>query len=119
MYELRLKHHFDSAHRLLDYKGQCANLHGHRWVVKVVIKTDKLIDNMVADFKDIKRVIDKLDHSYLNDLIDFNPTAENISKYLHQVIYEVVPKSGKGIENREIDVEVTLWESPEASITYK
>ena len=36
---------------------------------------------MIIDFKHIKNAImDKLDHQYINDVIDFNPTAENMSR---------------------------------------
>ena len=30
--------HLDTSHRLLHYKGKCANLHGHRWKVEVWIE---------------------------------------------------------------------------------
>ena len=29
--------HFDAAHYLRNYKGKCANTHGHRWEVLVKI----------------------------------------------------------------------------------
>jgi 6-pyruvoyltetrahydropterin/6-carboxytetrahydropterin synthase len=38
---------------------------------------------MVVDFQHIKRNIhDKLDHMSLNDVLDFNPTAENIARWI-------------------------------------
>ena len=38
---------------------------------------------MVCDFTHIKKQIhDQLDHKYLNDIVDFNPTAENIAKWI-------------------------------------
>ena len=38
---------------------------------------------MVCDFTHIKRQIhDQLDHKYLNDIVDFNPTAENIARWI-------------------------------------
>lgn len=115
MYRLKLKHHFDSCHKLEDYDGKCANLHGHRWEVEVVIITPTLQNGMVVDFGDIKKVIDRLDHGYLNDLVDFNPTAENISCYLQKEIRKVAKEFNK---NSYIDVNVIVWESPNASITY-
>jgi 6-pyruvoyltetrahydropterin/6-carboxytetrahydropterin synthase len=73
---------FDAAHKLPEYEGKCANLHGHHWKVEIELTGD--IDNktgMVLDFNDLKTIInpmiDKLDHHYLNDMIP-NPTAENI-----------------------------------------
>lgn len=108
MYILKLKHHFDACHNLKHYVGACSNLHGHRWDVEVTIKVSSLTDDMVVDFKTLKGIINELDHNYLNNLLDFNPTAENISKYLSDKI-----KEETGLKNS-----VTLWESPEASITY-
>lgn len=38
---------------------------------------------MVCDFTHIKRQIhDQLDHKYLNDIVDFNPTAENMARWI-------------------------------------
>jgi len=38
---------------------------------------------MVIDFKVIKDIIHgAMDHSYLNDIFHFNPTAENIAKWI-------------------------------------
>lgn len=38
---------------------------------------------MVVDFTFIKKTInDKLDHKNLNDVLDFNPTAENLAKWI-------------------------------------
>ncbi|MDR1412975.1 MAG: reverse transcriptase-like protein, partial [Actinomycetes bacterium] len=36
-YHLSVKEHFDAAHHLYDYPGQCRNLHGHTWEVEVTV----------------------------------------------------------------------------------
>ena len=113
MYKLTLKHHFDAAHYLYDYEGKCANMHGHRWEVLVEISVDKLINDMVIDFTEIKRIIDKFDHSVVNDHQAFattSPTAENIAKYLHSEILNKIKQT--------CTLEVTVWESPNASVSY-
>lgn len=41
------------------------------------------VDGMVIDFCQIKQVVKgKLDHQNLNDLFSFNPTAENIARWI-------------------------------------
>lgn len=73
------------AHRLdLPYDSKCTNLHGHNWIITVFCSAETLDSNgMVVDFKKIKNSIsDKLDHQYINDVVDFNPTAENMAKWI-------------------------------------
>ena len=44
---------------------------------------------MIIDFKHIKNAImDKLDHQYINDVVDFNPTTENMSRQICEQIPE-------------------------------
>lgn len=91
MYYVKKTFDFSAAHRLcLDYESPCTRLHGHNWKVTVECKAGALDSNgMVVDFTVIKRtVIDRLDHRVLNEQLDFNPTAENIARW----IVDTVPK---------------------------
>ena len=112
MYKLKLKHHFDSAHRLkLNYDSKCEGIHGHRWEVIIEIWKNTLDDNgMIIDFSKLKGKIDELDHKMLNDMVKFNPTAENLSKYLHDEFMKL------GVFER---LKLTIYESPGASISYE
>lgn len=89
MYEVRKRIEISSAHRLmLDYESKCTNLHGHNWIIDVFLRSETLNKNgMIMDFTEIKRKIqDKFDHKVINDEVDFNPTAENIAKYICDVL---------------------------------
>ncbi len=85
MYEVRKRLEISAAHYLkLDYESKCANLHGHNWIIDVYLRSETLNANgMIMDFSHIKKKIqDKVDHKVINDIVDFNPTAENLAKYI-------------------------------------
>ena len=85
MYYLSKRMEISAAHKLnLDYESKCKNLHGHGYIVEVFCKAKELNHNgMVTDFADIKKVThDIMDHNYLNDIMDINPTAENMAKWI-------------------------------------
>lgn len=85
MYYVKKRMEISGAHYLhLTYESKCENLHGHNWIVTVYCKSETLnADGMVTDFTHIKKDIHgKLDHQNLNKLFDFNPTAENIAKWV-------------------------------------
>lgn len=73
-----------SHHLTLSYESKCSNLHGHNWIVTVCCKSEELNrDGMVIDFKHVKdKIHGLLDHQNLNEIFDFNPTAENIAKWI-------------------------------------
>lgn len=85
MYYISKRLEIAGAHKLdLDYESKCQNLHGHNWIIIVYCKSEELDKNgMIIDFKIIKnKISDKLDHKYINEVVDFNPTAENIAKWI-------------------------------------
>ena len=85
MYYVEKRMEISGAHRLdLDYESKCKGLHGHRWIVTVYCKGETLDQNgMLIDFAKIKELIhDQLDHKLLNECVDFNPTAENLARWI-------------------------------------
>ena len=102
MFIVKKRMEIAGAHRLnLNYESKCANLHGHNWIVTVWCKSQTLDANgMVIDFTHIKRQVqDKLDHKFLNDVVPFNPTAENIAKWVYNQIpncYRVSVQESEG-----------------------
>lgn len=114
MYTLKLKHSFSAAHQLVHaYSKECNDsLHGHNFKVLVEIKAYELKNEMVIDFKKVKEIINQLDHKNLNEILKFEATAENLAKYLYDEIVKLFEDELYSLVN------VTIWESDDASITY-
>lgn len=97
-----------AAHRLnLSYESKCQNLHGHNWHVTIYCKAKELNqDGMVCDFTHIKKaILEKLDHQYLNDILPFNPTAENMARWM----CEQIPTCYK-VSVQESDGNIAIYE---------
>jgi len=107
---LKFKHHFDAAHKLYDYEGKCSKLHGHRWEVIIEARGQLNKKGFLIDFKEIESIIDELDHAYINEKTELNPTAENIACYFLENFEHEFPHT---------QFKVTIFESPNASITVK
>ncbi len=85
MYYVCIRLEISAAHSLmLTYESKCEAMHGHNWIVKIYCRSHELnADGMVTDFTVIKREIEgALDHRNLNDVLPFNPTAENIARWI-------------------------------------
>ncbi|MCL1846660.1 MAG: 6-carboxytetrahydropterin synthase QueD [Coriobacteriia bacterium] len=118
-YALTIKEHFDAAHALIGYPGQCKDLHGHTWDIEATVRGTELDEvGIVYDFQDLKRnlrsILDQYDHTYLNEVPPFdamNATAENLARAIYEQLEALLPV---GIEL----VEVAVWESPVARLGY-
>jgi len=115
----------DTSHRLLHYKGKCANLHGHRWKIEVWMEGEPdPVTQILIDYSMIKQVINKYDHQIILNRDDpmvpciqkFNPvittpgdpTSELIAVLIRDDLYAIC---------REMGIQATIpkirvWESP-------
>lgn len=108
MYTVIKRMEVSASHALrLSYRSKCENLHGHNWIITVYCRSEVLnADGMVVDFSHIKQQIhDWLDHKHLNDVLPFNPTAENIAHW----VCEQVEHCFK-VEVRESEGNVAVYE---------
>lgn len=119
-YLLTVKDHFDAAHHLYGYPGECKNLHGHTWDIEVTVESPDLDDiGIVYDFKSLKAdlaaVIGGYDHVLINEVKPFDeisPTAENLARVICERLQE-------SVDPRVRVAEVIVWESPIAKLAYR
>ena len=132
MFTIKKTFHLAYAHRLMEHKGKCRNLHGHNALVEVTLKARKLnSEKMVMDFTDLARVMkkwldDNLDHKVLlakkDPLLKLlqkegqdcfataqNPTAE----ILAELIFKALKRAGLPVHK------VAFWETPTSMAGYK
>lgn len=98
MHVISKEYHFSASHVLEGLKEghPCGRLHGHNYKLKVFIKGEPDEVGFIQDYNDLKPISDwiddTLDHKHLNDIFDFNPTVENMSKYIYQFFKPAFPK---------------------------
>jgi 6-pyruvoyltetrahydropterin/6-carboxytetrahydropterin synthase len=107
---LRVRDRFQAAHYLKEYKGKCEKMHGHTFHVEVEVEVHTLDETGIGiDFSVIKAKLNDVlpDHTLLNEVFDFNPSAENLSRHFFIELKKHFPVKC-----------VTVWESTDASATY-
>ncbi len=108
---LRRDYRFEASHQLPCHGGRCRHIHGHSYRFRVTIEGPvDPVTGMVMDFEDLdrlvgERVLPRLDHRHLNDLLE-NPTAEWIAAWIWRTLSPRLP----GL------VEVEVWEMEGASV---
>lgn len=119
---------FESAHRMFNadfsktendrYFGKCQNIHGHNYVLEITvagkIDPDKgyfvNLHNLLSDVQN--KVIDKIDHQYLNDILPGYKTKPVTIEIVSQWIWDNL--------NKELSqyyfYKLRLWETPDNSV---
>lgn len=107
---LKVRDEFQAAHYLKDYHGKCEKVHGHTFKVEVEIKVTRLDQTGIGiDFAEIKQKLTQIlpDHAHLNEVFDFNPSAENLARHFYHELKRLLPI-----------FKVTVWESDDAAASY-
>jgi 6-pyruvoyltetrahydropterin/6-carboxytetrahydropterin synthase len=118
-YTLRVVARFEAAHHLTAYRGATEPSHGHSWRIEAVLATDSLdAEGMAWDFVEVRDALrelaGRLDHRDVNTVPPFDgtsPTTERIAVWFFEGMMARLPGAPL--------VEVTLWEGPDCSATYR
>ena len=106
---------FEAAHSPPNHDGKCRNLHGHSYVLEVTVSGEiiqgGIKDGMVMDFADLSEIVEceiisQWDHQFLNDILPFTTTAENLATECFQRI------EAKGVNVTKIK----LWETAKSFV---
>ena len=118
MYKIKINTSISAAHRLVDYPGVCARVHGHNWRITVTVSAQDVDDNgMIIDLVQLKNIVDKClepyDHHVLNDITPFdtlNPTSENVARVFFEKIAEKLDVSVESVEVSETENYSVIYE---------
>ena len=125
---------FCAGHRLFKHGGKCEHFHGHNYVADFFVTGDKQDSvGRVMDFADLKAkckgwLDENWDHSFLVSdedenaikalrmvepcrlfVMPYNPTAENMAKYLLDEVCPILLNGFGGAATR-----VRIWETDES-----
>ena len=102
------EYHFSAAHFLtcVPDDHQCRRMHGHNYRVVVEIEGKVRSDGMVMDFAVLDALVDPiiehLDHRVLNEVLDIEPTAENLVLYFRRALSDAT----------SLRTIITIYETP-------
>lgn len=126
------------GHRLANHDGKCRNLHGHQYVLEVIIEGQpqenfgQSSEGMLVDFSDLKTLLDtqihdRCDHAFMlaesdqimkdfyianSDLkyliVPFPTTAENIAQWIFDQLQPQIPQLSPNLKLTSVQ----LWETP-------
>lgn len=88
---------FSASHVLegLPEGHQCGRLHGHNYVIRLELSGSTLDhQGFLLDYGHMKPfgawLDDNLDHRHINDVLDFQPSSENMARFLAGLARELL-----------------------------
>jgi 6-pyruvoyltetrahydropterin/6-carboxytetrahydropterin synthase len=113
-YRIGRRFTFAAAHQLhgLPDGHKCSNLHGHTYTAEIELTADALTGpGFVTDFGDLapfRRYLEtRIDHRNLNEVLSFEPTAENLALHFFDWCAQHLEPDIPGRVTA-----VRVWESP-------
>lgn len=97
VYTISKTFNFAAAHYLMELPPDhpCTRLHGHTYTVEVILRGPVNAAGMVRDYtdlKDIKGYLSGFDHRYLNEIVLFSPTVENLASHFLHTFRQWIPE---------------------------
>jgi 6-pyruvoyltetrahydropterin/6-carboxytetrahydropterin synthase len=116
---LRVRETFEAAHHLTSYKGSPEPVHGHTWTVEALLEAAELDPEGIGfDFLEVRRALrvlaHRFDHRDINAVAPFDrrsPTTERLAAWFYDELARALPGAQLA--------EVTVWEGPACSATYR
>lgn len=129
--QLTRKFYTETAHRLLNYGGDCGNIHGHsyKWLFTFEDRVNE--KGFVTDFKDLKSILSTVEGEFDHALIlnkedplskvlitaeptlriicfDGQPTVENMARYAKESIESLLLSGRKTMQLIKVGIHETV-----------
>lgn len=126
MYTVTQEAWISSSHQVLGPDGSPEPLHGHNWRVRVTVEALDLDERgMVIDLdrlrQQMEQVLDRLDHTHLNDLPVFRDSDEADASISGERVARVVCRElAERLDSDHHQVtEVRVWMTDDRSAGYR
>lgn len=115
-FEVKRVFYFPAAHQLRGVDGPCSRPHGHTFRLDLTVAGTRDGAGLVLDFSRLEelvrdRILKRLDHRSLNEVLEENPTVENLCLFIARLWEAEVAPRLSGVRLRRVEV----WESPSSS----
>ncbi len=115
MYEIGVNARFEAAHKLSGDFGLANRMHGHTYLLEVVVRGERLrndgtlydIRHLYSNVKHIVRDLHFRDLGEVPGLTEINTTAENVAEYCWERLASAL--RGQGLHS----LVVRIWENPQ------